>query len=68
MEVEAAEQKMNSLEHSEQHYFKRLVPPLPQSLRQESVAILILAPCDCSYDHHGTIQDIASFFSTETSD
>lgn len=23
MEVEAAEQKMNSMEHSEQHYFKR---------------------------------------------
>lgn len=25
MEVELAEQKMNSMEHSEQHYFKRLV-------------------------------------------
>lgn len=25
MDVEAAEQKMNSMEHSEQHYFKRFV-------------------------------------------
>lgn len=25
MEVELAEQKMNSMEHSEQHYFKRYV-------------------------------------------
>ncbi len=25
MEVELAEQKMNSMDHSEQHYFKRLV-------------------------------------------
>jgi hypothetical protein len=25
MEVELAEEKMNSMEHSEQHYFKRLV-------------------------------------------
>jgi hypothetical protein len=25
MDVEAAEQKMNAMEHSEQHYFKRFV-------------------------------------------
>ena len=25
MDVEAAEQKMNAMEHSEQHYFKRYV-------------------------------------------
>jgi hypothetical protein len=54
MEVEAAEQKMNSLEHSEQHYFKRLVHRYPKSA-PSSVAILILTLCDCSYDHHGTI-------------
>lgn len=28
MEVEMAEQKMNELAHSEQHYFKRYVCPL----------------------------------------
>lgn len=27
MDVELAEQKMNSMEHSEQHYFKRYVGP-----------------------------------------
>jgi hypothetical protein len=31
MDVEAAEQKMNSMEHSEQHYFKRYVVVATQS-------------------------------------
>lgn len=35
MDVEAAEQKMNAMEHSEQHYFKRFVQHLTRALEKE---------------------------------
>ncbi|OAA49319.1 protein arginine N-methyltransferase 1 [Metarhizium rileyi] len=55
MDVEMAEQRMKSLEHSEQHYFKRLV--LGPTISQQRLALLI-AVFHNSYDHHGIHEEM----------